>query len=133
MLDTLIKDIMCEVCNGKLNFEYYETFKAFKDSADITTINIIECVDSIVDKYLIFTCNNCGTKYRYTYKDIDKVIRNNIYRNLLLLVTQGEIVRNNKANDGVMIYCGKCTGYDGQGSCLRSVFDKCDIKKFPVG
>jgi RNase P subunit RPR2 len=132
MLDTLIKDTMCEVCNGKLSFEYYETFEAFKDSSDITTTNIIECVDSIVDKYLIFMCNNCNAKYRYTYKDIDKVVRNNIFRNLLLLLTQGEIVRHSKSSDGVMVYCGKCTGYDGQGSCLRSVFYKCDIKKFPA-
>ena len=132
MLDSLIKDITCEVCNGKLNFEYYETFNAFKDSADITTTNIIDCVDSIVDKYLVFTCNSCNAKYRYTYKDIDKVIRNNIFRNLLLLITQGQIVRSNKTNDCVIIYCGKCTGYDGQGGCLRNIFNTCDIKKFPA-
>jgi len=131
MLDTIIKDVTCEACNNKLIFNYYETIDAFKDSADLTTTNIIDGVDSIVDKYLVFTCNGCDAKYRYTYKDIDKVVRYNIFKSLLLLLTQEQIKKNNKSSDCVMIYCGKCTGYDGQGSCLSNIFNKCDIKKFP--
>jgi RNase P subunit RPR2 len=132
MLGTLIKDVTCETCGSKLNFEYEETVNAFKDSADLTSANIIETVDLMVDKYLIFICYGCGTNYRYTYKDIDKVIRYTIFKNLLLLLTQGQIVMNGMNKDTVLIYCGKCNGYDGQGSCLQSIFNKCDIKKFPV-
>jgi len=132
MLGTAIKDITCDVCGSNLYFEYEETFDAFKDSADLTTTNLFETIDSIIDKYLVFSCHGCNIKYRYTYKDIDKIIRNTIFKKLLLLIAQGQIVRDGTHKEGVLIYCGKCTGYDGQGSCLRSVFNKCNIKKFPA-
>jgi len=131
MLGTLIKDVVCEICGEKLDFVYEETFNAFRESADLTYLHIMETVDSIVDRYLVFKCYGCDTKYRYTYKDIDKIIRNTIFKNLLLLLTQDQMAMNGVNRASVIIYCGKCTGYDGQGSCPPNVFNKCDIKKFP--
>jgi len=131
MLGTLIDSVTCEICGGGLSFEQSATFEAFKESSELTSTNIIETVDSIVDKYLVFVCYNCDIKYRYTYKDIYRIIRTDVFKRLLLLLSQGQFITNNTNRDYVLIYCGKCTGYDGQGSCPRTVFNNCDIKRFP--
>lgn len=132
MIDSLFNSVSCQICEGKLNFSYDDTLNCHKDSTDLVTLTIFEKIDSIMDKYFVFVCQRCGSNYKYTYKDIEKVVRKSIFKKLLRALIHDQIVLLSAHKDIVLIYCGKCTGYDGKGSCPRSMFVKCEIKKFPM-
>ena len=76
-------------------------------------------------------CVECKKVYRYTYKDIEKRIRIDITKNILIQFAGKAAQSLPNVMDGILIYCGKCSGFDGKGSCTRKIYNNCEIKRFP--
>jgi len=132
VINSLLNSTSCPACNNKLFFSYTDTLNAYKDSTDMSVSDIIKEIDLIMDEYLVFVCNRCNSKYRYTYKDIHRAMRIDIFKKLLRSKVQGQAILLNANKDKVMVFCGKCVGYDGKGGCPITMFVKCEIKKFPM-
>jgi len=132
MFGTLFNHVLCPVCEHKLFFSYEDSFKAYENSINLANATILEKTDLAMNEYFVFICNSCDSKYRYTYKDIYRVIRTSILKKLLCSKIQEQATALNANKDNVIIYCGKCSGYDGKGSCPRVMFVRCEIKKLPM-
>ncbi len=132
MIGTLSDVVKCEVCEGVLEFDQQATIKDYSLVVQTNVTNVFEKIDEIIGKYLVYVCSSCGQVYRYTYKDLEQKLRKNLTERLLMLIVRGEIIENPSLHDKYVVYCGKCGGYDGQGSCTKTIFNKCEIKRFPV-
>lgn len=131
MLRSLIKSLKCENCGGNLHLSESDTIISYKDTVDLSARNLIARVDDIIGRHLVFTCLGCGAEYRLTYSDVERALRREMTQKMLLLIVQNEM-RSSSPMEPVFVYCGKCTGYDGRGACPRSLYNKCEIKRFPV-
>jgi len=90
--------------------------------------------DGVLSEVLSFKCNVCESEFRYTYKEVEKKIRKELAKRYIsTLIGQGAKNTNTTTyRDRVMIYCGKCTGFDGKGACPVFIFEDCKIKRLPV-
>lgn len=131
MLNSLIQHINCNVCGGNLVYDPKATFNSYYNEVGMTIERVISKVDEVVGKFLIYTCPKCKCEYRYTYKEIEKIIRHETTKQVLLSVARGQMKNMAGIMDGVLIYCGKCSGFDGKGSCTKKIYDKCEVKRFP--
>jgi len=130
MLDNMIKDLVCPVCEeGDLSYDHGATFKAFNDIFELE--DVVGIVDGVIEQFLVFNCLNCGTKVRLTYKEIEKMLRKDITKRILTLKASGELDRGLTVRNRYYIYCGMCSGFDGRGSCPKVVYDNCNLKKVP--
>jgi hypothetical protein len=132
MFNVLADSLKCTVCGNFLVFDAVSTGEDYALTTNVNTMNILDKVDDIINKYLVYKCTSCDSIYRYTYKDIERFMRKTITEAYLTIVLQDQLTKSNFLEDKFMVYCNKCKGLDGQGSCPKSVFDKCEIKRFPV-
>jgi hypothetical protein len=133
MLNSLIQHLNCEVCGQELVYDPKATFESYINELEITIENVELEVDKIVGKFLIYECPTCKCYYKYTYKEIEKIIRRETTKQVLLFIARAQMKNIPCIMDGVLIYCGKCSGFDGNGSCTRKIYDKCEVKRFPSG
>ena len=91
--------------------------------------------DGIISDILVMICNQCGSEARYTLKEIEKEFRKQLSGRILTMMSRGDIPDPGtlKKTNRIYFYCGKCTGYDGKGSCPKYVYDNCVIKRMPYG
>lgn len=132
MLNSLIQHLNCEVCGQELVYDPKTTFETYADELEITIENVELKVDNIVGGFLVYECPTCKCYYKYTYKEIEKIIRRETTKQALLLIARGQMKNMPCIIDGVLIYCGKCSGFDGKGSCTKKIYDKCEIKRFSI-
>jgi hypothetical protein len=133
MLNNLIPIIKCESCGGSLNYSNNGTVEAYTSSATFDIDNIENIVDGIIAEYLVFECSVCGDKYRYTFKEIEKIARKELSRMVMTSVAVGAVIQSGKLNrsDRTLVYCNKCNGVDGKGGCLLKIFKDCKLKRLP--
>jgi len=131
MLNSLIQYVNCSVCGGDLIYDPKATFDSYCNELGPTIENVDLIVDGIICKFLIYKCSKCKYVYKYTYKEIEKVIRRETTKQVLLSIARGQMKNIVRIMDGVLIYCGKCSGFDGKGSCTKKIYDKCEVKRFP--
>lgn len=132
MFNVLADSIKCLSCGGQLSFDAGATGEDYALTTDVNAMNIHDRVDDIINKYLVYKCIVCGSLYKYTYKELERFIRKTITEAYLQLVLRDQIKESDFLKEKFIIYCGKCSGLDGQGSCTKSILDKCEIKRFPV-
>lgn len=132
MLGSLVDKIDCEICGGELELSSSETINDYSSSIISNASNVFDKVEELIGKYLVYKCYTCHAKYKYTYKDLEKVLRKSLTQRMLMLVVRGKIINSEAIRDKFLFYCGKCNGYDGNGSCPKSVYNKCEIKRFPL-
>ncbi len=132
MLNNLIDKIECEICGSILELSKTTTMEEYAIAITANSINIFDKVEEIICKYLVYKCTSCLTTYKYTYKDLERVLRKNITQKMLFLVAKGNLLNNSSITDKFFIYCGKCNGFDGIGSCSKTVYNNCNIKRFPL-
>jgi len=113
-------------------FDPSETLSSYFVPETFIMSEIEEVIDKTINEYLVFKCRNCGNVIKYTYKDIEKKIREIIYNNVINLISIKEL-RNSDLNiiKKVFIYCGKCHGFDGKGSCPIKIYEDCKLKRLP--
>jgi len=130
-----LKDIKCPFCKeGIMKYRQQATCDAYSLPEAFILDDVDKLVDGIIGEYLVYVCNKCGSVERYTYKELERLERKRISDIVINSAARGEIVkaatlRKNK----VLIYCGKCNGLDGKGSCLIETFKRCKIKRLPNG
>lgn len=129
-----IRNINCPFCDStSFSFDPQNTLEAYVNPLTFTLDNLEDIIDRCITNYTVFNCTDCGAKVKYTYKDIERKVRQSVTKNALHLLSQKEIMKNTIPTDKsrVHIYCGKCNGFDGKGSCPVVVYENCDIKRFP--
>jgi len=132
-MDSLLYDfIKCDDCGQQLELDPSSTMNDYLEYLPLNTINLSDSVDSIIGRYLVYKCSSCNSIYKFTYKEIEKELRKRITEKLLMLMARSVLTKNISLHDKFFIYCGKCGGVDGSGSCTISVFNNCDIKRFPL-
>ena len=133
MFSKFTNEIKCEVCSGDLHFDYDSTVDDYQILMSSTTVDIYDKVDDIVGKYLVYKCYICGRIHKYTYKDIEKIVRRKITERVLLSMVKDQIPDiSSVVNEKFFIYCGKCQGVDGTGCCTKNVFNNCVMKRFSI-
>ena len=131
MLSSLIQHLNCEICGHILVYDPKTAFDLYFSDVGSTVGDVKSNVDEVVGSFLVYECPKCKNIYRYTYKDIEKTIRINLTKQILLSIARGQMKNIIYIMDGVLIYCGKCSGLDGKGSCTKKIYDKCEVKRFP--
>lgn len=124
--------IKCEVCGGPLDLDSEETVEDYAKLLDVDSYDVFGKVENILNNYLVYRCRLCRHTVKYTYKELEKELRKALTAKLLMMSIKGDITHVKALTNKYFIYCGKCNGFDGQGSCPMFVFEKCEIKRFPI-
>lgn len=132
MLKIFTETIKCELCGGDLYVDTEETLSDYAIVIDTNIANIFDNVEDIINKHMVYVCMSCGNKVRYTYKEIERLLRKAITEKFLMLVAKGLMVDVTALEGKYFIYCGKCSGYNGRGGCPKQIFNDCSIKRFPI-
>lgn len=132
----MIRHLPCEICeSGRLYYNQRLTFEAWQEPEVFRLDDIDKIKDGIISNILVMTCNNCDAEARYTLKEIEKVFRKQLSNRLFTMLGRGDIPDPGslRYTDRLFYYCGKCTGYDGKGSCPKYIYDNCELKRMPYG
>ena len=132
MLNNLVDKIECEVCGAILELSKSDTIEDYAIAVTVNNDNIYKKIDEIISKYLVYKCSSCSTKYKYTYKDLEKVLRKELTQKMLVLIARGSMINSVAITDKSFFYCGKCNGTDGVGGCFKTIYNSCEIKRFPL-
>ena len=129
-----MRNLKCEVCEeGILYLNTFDSIESLSPEELLNEDQMKLFIDRYMDSYLVYTCNMCGTSFRYTDKEILKRHRQIVLEYIISQAVPNmvEMELSNRLTK-VLKYCGKCPGQDGKGSCSMEVYSKCEIKEFPV-
>jgi len=134
MFYEIMSDLKCDYCKkGHLKYNIEGTLKSYVSQESLSVNDISKIIDEALNEYIVFKCTSCGAMFKYTYKNLEKKVRKNLYSKLGYMIIMGEI-REKYMNltDKTLIYCGKCFGFDGKGACPVKMFETCKLKTLPV-
>lgn len=133
MFDFIINNLRCDLCeDGLLYFDPSETTNSYLVPETFMLSEMSELIDKTINEYIVFKCRNCGNIIKYTYKDIEKKVREIIYNDVVNLISIKEFKKYDlNSIKKVFVYCGVCKGFDGKGSCPIAIYEKCKLKKIP--
>lgn len=117
-----------------MNYSQELTYDMYSLPETFIIDDIDKIVDGIVAEYLVYKCSNCGTVEKYTFRELEKKERKKISDLVINAVAKGELEKSAtlfQKRAKVLIYCGKCNGLDGKGSCIKDQYDKCKLKRLP--
>lgn len=130
-----VQNLKCEVCEeGFLGYDPQLTFKArYSEIQYFKAENIIELIDNAFNQYSIFSCSNCGAEVRYTFKELEKLTRQDIKRRFMDIIARNDLINSGGINisNKVFVFCNGCNGFDGKGSCPIEIYRNCKLKKIP--
>jgi len=130
-----IKDnLNCDLCEmGRLYYDPSDTFNSYFVPETFALSEIGEIIDKTINEYLVFKCASCGSAKKYTFRDIEKKVREGMYKQIITSLAIKELRDAGAISfvDKTFIYCGKCGGFDGKGSCPARIFDDCKLKRLP--
>lgn len=133
MLSILDYGLECDFCKNKLKYSSIDTQKAFSVPEFFGLKDIKVLIDESLAQYLVFKCEVCGAKIKYTFKDMEMKIRKSMYEHVIHMIATKQLFDANAINlvDRTMIYCGFCQGFTGKGACPIKVYDECILKELP--
>jgi hypothetical protein len=134
MLNKIEHSIECDFCDeGLLSYSSSETFEAYFSPESFALAEMDKILDETINEYLIFICGTCGISVKYTYKDVEKKIRENMYNKVIFSLALKEFRDSGAIGfvDKTLIYCGKCNGFNGKGACPVRIFNECKLKRLP--
>lgn len=131
MFNKLNDIILCEFCGQNIEFDPELTLTDYSNHLNLEVKDVSSKVEDIIGNYLVYRCSSCNSTFKFTYKDIEFNLRKKLTEKLLILIAKGSMMSNLSLYDKYFIYCGKCKGVTGTGSCTKSVFNTCEIKRFP--
>jgi len=117
-----------------MSYNQKETYDSYSIPDTFVIGDIDKIVDGMIAEYLVYKCNKCGAIEKYTFKDIEIAERKKLSKFVIDVISRGELRKSAVLKPGlprVLIYCGKCAGLDGKGSCLREDYEKCELKRLP--
>jgi hypothetical protein len=124
--------LKCEICGESLYFDGDSTVDEYAIYMSINYKNIHQKVEDLINDYLVYTCSSCKKRHKYTTKKVEHELRKALTQRALILLIKDIVPKDLYIIDRYLIYCGKCSGLDGKGSCPKSIFDPCQIKRFPI-
>jgi hypothetical protein len=124
--------LSCEVCGGGLILDVDNTIDEYITLKAVKSNNINEKIKKIVEQHMIYRCVACGQPHKLSFKDIEFLVRKELTKRCYQILSRGLVDTTNFAQIPYLIYCGKCKGFDGQGSCTKRIYDSCEIKRFPI-
>jgi DNA-directed RNA polymerase subunit M/transcription elongation factor TFIIS len=124
--------IKCSFC-GEIAMYYSQkdSFDAYSAPDSFVLEVIDKIVNGILNEYLVYVCENCGSVEKFTYRDIERMERKRISQMVIDQLARMEIVKHAARKNKVFVYCGKCGGFDGKGSCLIQTYRNCELKRLP--
>ena len=134
MLQFILNGLKCDFCEkGNFTYNSSKTFEAYFIPESFALSEIDEIIDKHLNEYLVFECRICDSSVRYTFKEIEKKIRDDLYKKVIEMVAVREFKNANAIGfaNKTLVYCGKCNGIDGKGSCFIKIFKDCKLKRFP--
>jgi len=129
-------NLKCDFCElGVLNLDTVNTMDSFTESELFTYKDAVAYVDKTIDRPMVYVCDTCGAQTKYTIKDVLRKQRDQLLQQVLEQVMVHRVYNEHSDSSPphILIYCGKCTGQDGKGSCKAEIHNKCDLKEFPSG
>lgn len=130
----MFNKIKCEICGkGYLINDTASTINAWLQPENFKLDNIDKIVDGIIGEVLCFNCSECKAELRYTYKELEKLYRKKLSDKLLTMLAKGEMADPGMVRKSakIFIYCGKCSGFDGKGTCPEFIYKECKLKRLP--
>jgi len=123
----------CRFCKeGRVYYDPALTFQDYASHESFVLDDIDKIVDGIINQYLVYRCDKCGSVEKFTYEDIEKFERKRISQLVINSIARGEIEKAlTRKKPRVLVYCGKCSGVDGKGSCLIETYQNCKLKRLP--
>lgn len=123
----------CDLCEyGFMIYDEQATIDNYTESYVFQSKDLNKIAEKIINEYLVFKCFGCGSKKKYTYKQIEKLIREDVTKKVIRAIQTDQALKvlPKMGKRGYMIYCGKCEGFDGNGCCPSQIYENCEIKKF---
>jgi hypothetical protein len=129
----MIEYLKCQVCGGNLSFNMVDTVESYTDPDAYNVDDINDYAQQMTQEYTSFKCLGCNTNVRLTIREMEKMVRDAAIKMAVSLVSRETILGNDGLHPKrkVMVYCGKCNGFDGMGSCFIDTFEECNLKRFP--
>ena len=124
--------LKCTICGESLYLDGDSTIDEYSIYMSMNATNFSDKIDDIINDYLVYVCEGCGKTHKYTTKDVERLFRKELTKRALLVLINDLVDPNKIMFERYLIYCNKCQGFDGKGSCPKSIFDKCEIKRFPI-
>jgi len=123
----------CTFCGeGRMLYNRTLSFSDFALPESFVFDDVDNIVDGFINNYLVYECNNCGAIEKLTFKEIEERERRRLSQLVMNSAAKGEIREAFLGRQPrVLIYCGKCNGVDGKGTCLLKVYKDCKIKRIP--
>jgi len=134
MINFINNNLSCNFCErGIIYYEPSETLNSYFVPETFALSEIGDIIDKTINEYLVFKCGMCGSMEKYTYKDIEKKVRENMYEQVINTLAIKELRDSGALNlvDKTLVFCDKCKGFDGKGSCPTRIFDECKLKRLP--
>lgn len=134
MMQFMLDGLKCDFCEkGNLIYSPSKTLDAYFIPESFALSEIDKIIDKHFNEYLVFECRICGSSVRYIFKEIEKKIRDDLYKKIIEIVAVQGFKDNNVIGfaDKTLIYCNKCKGINGKGGCFVKVFEDCKLKKLP--
>ena len=132
MFENTIKGMKCGFCGkGGMQYHVESTLQDYSDPDSFSLEDIEKMVDGVLNEYLVYKCTNCGATEKYTFKDIEKMVRKEMSQRIIGLAAKKEIITSLLSKNKVLVHCGKCNGLDGKGSCLVKTYKNCKLKRLP--
>jgi len=129
-------EINCDKCGSELAVDDVTTAGAYLEDADYLVDDVGKIVESTLQRYLVYRCLNCESIYRYTYKEWEKLKRILIAEEVMEMRKQhmfrNEINPQTINVDNGIDFCGQCSGYFNDGTCLKDVIKQCTIRNKDV-
>lgn len=124
--------IDCEACGEDLMVDLHETSEDYYKDINYLINETGDIIEATLQKYLIYKCPLCKGIYKYTYKDWEERIRRKIAKEIMevrKVKVFSEINPRSVNADHGLSFCGQCSGYAGDGSCLNDIITQCPIRK----
>jgi hypothetical protein len=128
-------NLECEVCgNDRVVFDSFLTLSVHKPHLEMSLLHMDEIIKDVICKFSAYKCDKCNAVFYWTYKDVEKKARRALTKQLVYSFiangTKSPVMM--KPSEKVLIYCGKCPGFDGNGACPVIIHDDCKVKRLPV-
>jgi len=129
-------EIDCDNCGSNLMIDDLSTMSEYLKDADYLVDEVGAIVEKALQQYIVYRCPNCDNTYKFTYQDWEKIKRRLIAEEVMEVRKQ-HMFRNElnvqtiDADNGVN-FCGQCSGYFNDGTCLVDIIKQCTIRKKDV-
>lgn len=136
MFSDMMRYLPCDSCeNGRLYYSQRETMDAWQQPEVFRLDDIDKLRDGIISDILVLICNQCDAQVRFTFKELEKKFRKQLSNRILTMISKNDAPDPGsfRKTDRIYVYCGKCTGYDGKGSCPTYIHNNCTLKRLPHG